>query len=74
MVAEIAGIVAGAVDEGGLTAAEELHSHEIQAGLIDEAGRMCPVGGVEGNACLAEQGHGAAATGHGTDSTGSVSP
>ena len=37
MVAEIAGIVAGAVDEGGLTAAEELHSHEIQAGLIDDA-------------------------------------
>jgi succinate dehydrogenase / fumarate reductase cytochrome b subunit len=45
-----------------------------QAGLIDEDGRMCPVGEVEGNACLAEQGHGAAATGHGTDSTGSVSP
>ena len=26
-----------------------------QAGLIDEDGRQCPIGEVDGNACLAEQ-------------------
>jgi hypothetical protein len=29
MRAEIAGVVAGAVDQGGLSAPQELHSHEI---------------------------------------------
>ena len=45
-----------------------------QAGLIDEDKRTCPVGEVEGNACLAGHADGSAAAGHGTDSTGSVSP
>ena len=45
-----------------------------QAGLIDEDKRTCPVGEVEGNACLAGHDDGSAAAGHGTDSTGSVSP
>ena len=50
-----------------------------QAGLIDEDERVCPVGEVEGNACLAEEAEGSAADGHTTDgnttdSAGSVSP
>ena len=32
MVGEIAGVVPGAVDQGGLAAAEELQAHHIQAG------------------------------------------
>ena len=50
-----------------------------QAGLIDEDERVCPVGEVEGNACLAEEAEGSAADrhttdGNTTDSAGSVSP
>src|SRR5688500_2476194 len=37
MVAEIARVVAGAVDEGRLAAAQELHAHQIEARMFGDA-------------------------------------
>ena len=37
MIAQIARVIAGAVQENRLTAAEKLYAHEVQAGLLDNA-------------------------------------
>ena len=37
MVAEVARVVAGTIEEDGFAAAEELHAHQVHAGRVDDA-------------------------------------